>query len=341
MQNDFLSKFKLLVQTSNSIVIVPSARLDLDAVCSAQMMKEVVEKFNDSAFVQIYADFQIDEYHKFIVTEEFHCLTESKFDLSNFDLAVIVDGREPKHLLKTNKDKNIKLPKKVVTFDHHKTSKELGEFDVIDTSFASATEIIFSTLEMIKFSEAYYSNAFCGLLSDSGNLRWATNAKNYEDFYKLSQLTSRCSWIVDNYYKFLNRSELEVKYKIQKLMKYDLEYKIDYLKISLSDLKKLKIEKSVFDSVKDILIFEYQSLRDFEFSVTIVESLNRYIFVSMRADSQNEIDVAEIAKVIANSFQNGEGGGHKKAAGASFPSEDFEVDSEKVLNIIRESLKNK
>ncbi|QQR93868.1 DHH family phosphoesterase [bacterium] len=337
MRNDFISKFKDLVSKSSSIVIVPSARIDLDCIGSAQMMREVIEDLNNSSFVQIYADFLIDEYHKFIVTEEFHLLSESKFDLSNFDLAIIVDGNA-NSITKHNKDKTYKLAKDIVILDHHNKDADSGSLEFIDTEYASTTELIFELFQDTKYSQSYYENALVGILGDTASLRWAKSKRTFENFYKIVVHVDRTKFLYDNYSKFLDRELMNIKNIVQQHVKFEPKYDFDYLVMSLAKLKELKIEKSNFDKVKDIIFFEYQSLRDFNMVLSIVEAPNNYIFVSIRTNNLKVLNATDIVELVKSNFLNADGGGHLKAAGCYFPSNDFLGDSEKLLSLLKNFL---
>lgn len=57
--------------------------------------------------------------------------------------------------------------------------------------------------------------------------------------------------------------------------------------------------------------------------LSIVEAPNNYIFVSIRTNNLKVLNATDIVELVKSNFLNADGGGHLKAAGCYFPSNDF------------------
>lgn len=233
-------------------------------------------------------------------------LSKTKLDRT-FSAVIAVDVADYKRL---GEVENI-LSKSctMLNIDHHPTNTCFGQINVIRSSAASTTEILFDLISTLfpneldlRIAEALYT----GLLTDTGGFRYSnTTQRVLEMAASLLAYGVKPGEIAEHALETISSAHLKLlKHSIQTLS-FAYDEKVAFIAVSKQDIKDSKATKDDVDG----LVSYPRNIEGVEVGVLLKEWEEGEIKVSLR--SKNDLDVAAIA-------QKSGGGGHKKASGFSF-----------------------
>jgi phosphoesterase RecJ-like protein len=197
----------------------------------------------------------------------------------------------------------------ILNVDHHPTNTCFGQINVIRSTAASTTEILFdlitehfnSTMDQ-KIAEALYT----GLLTDTGGFRYSNTTQHV--FHMASSLLPygvKPGDIAEVALETISASHLKLlKQSIQSLS-FAYHDQVAFITVSAEDMKQTEATKDDVDG----LVSYPRNIEGVEVGVLLKEWEEGEVKVSLR--SKKFVDVAAIAQ------KNG-GGGHAKAAGYTF-----------------------
>ena len=96
-----------------------------------------------------------------------------------------------------------------------------------------------------------------------------------------------------------------------------------------------KLNQDIFNDVKDYYLVQLQNTREWKVIVTIKESPNDHVWVSIRSSDEKILDASIVARELG---RHGSGGGHKRAAGANL-NMNFEDAKKHIEEVIRNNIK--
>jgi phosphoesterase RecJ-like protein len=224
-----------------------------------------------------------------------------------FSAVIAVDVADYKRL--GDVSRLIKEKSVILNIDHHPTNTCFGQINVIRSTAASTTEILFDLITghfngMIdqKIAEALYT----GLLTDTGGFRYSNTTQHV--FHMASSLLPhgvRPGDIAEVALETISASHLKLlKQSIQSLS-FAYDEQVAFITVSAEDMKQTKATKDDVDG----LVSYPRNIEGVEVGVLLKEWEAGEVKVSLR--SKKFVDVAAIA-------QKYEGGGHAKAAGYTF-----------------------
>lgn len=311
-----------MIKEAKRIVVFPTARIDLDCISSARIFKKICKSINPNVEVDIYSDFQVDEYHSFIKgDDEFNVFLKGKTDFSEYDFSVIVDGSLTSQLLKKNLGRvEITLPTNQVVIDHHSEANTANpdSIMIIDSSFKSTSVLLWELfIKPLNLSTSDIATlALAGYLGDTGYFRWVEKVEDFRHLDDLLKNKADIKLLADNYFKFLNFSDLKICLKFTELTTFDYATGLYIVGIPLKFEGEQKLHPDLFNDVKDYYLLQLQNTRGWKVIVTIKESPNDFVWVSLRSSDENVLDCSMVAREIGK-HGNGTGGGHKRASGAN------------------------
>jgi phosphoesterase RecJ-like protein len=197
----------------------------------------------------------------------------------------------------------------ILNIDHHPTNTCFGQINVIRSTAASTTEILFDLISTLfpdeldnKIAEALYT----GLLTDTGGFRYSNTTQHVlEMAASLLSFGVKPGEIAEHALETISSAHLKLlKHSIQTLS-FAYNEKVAFIAVSTQDMKDSEATKDDVDG----LVSYPRNIEGVEVGVLLKEWEEGEVKVSLR--SKNEVDVA----VLAQKFG---GGGHAKASGYSF-----------------------
>ena len=258
---------------------------------------------------------EVPEWYQFLFTEKVPILGEDftveelkQGQLAGTDLVIIVDTNSYSQLPKF--DEFLKQnTQPVLVIDHHVTSDNLGDVELIDTSAAAAALIVFDLLKSADWplTEKIAQALFVAVAADTGWFQFSnTDARAYRTCAELIDAGANPTQIHHDLYQNFSPQ----RFKLMTAMLSTLELHLDG-RFATQQLLQADFQKTQA-SYKDTenLIDECRRLGSVEVAALFVELPDGRIRCSLR--SKDPVDVRKIAQKFG-------GGGHKTAAGTHLP----------------------
>ncbi|MEI6887139.1 MAG: DHH family phosphoesterase [bacterium] len=338
-----LEELKKLIIDSKKIVIFPTARIDLDCVSSAIVMTEVCKYINPQVEVEIWCDFQIDDYHKFLTDKYvFNKFDDGKKDFTMYDLGIIVDGVSKSQLLKRNVGRfNLTLPYSLVLLDHHseENAKEENKLASVNSKYRSTTALLWDELVKplgLTGNKKIVTQCLAGYLGDTQYLRWTYNRADIKTFEEMVEAGADLAYVNHFYFRFLSFANLQICFKLMEYTKVEKDSGYYFVMIPQKFESENHLSFDEFSEIKDYFLTQLQNTSSWKLIVTIKQSPKNFVWVSMRSSEDSNIDCSQICRNLA---EGGRGGGHKRSAGANFSS-NFEDSYDHVKEAIDKYLQN-
>lgn len=219
---------------------------------------------------------------------------------------------------------------RMITFDHHPSLKQRGDIKIIDTSFSSASEIVYEFLKAQKWKISR-DTAQClltGILTDTGALAHNnTSARTLKNVGELLQKGAPMRAIYLETFAGKSAKILNIWGDLLQKIKKHPEHNFVSVFLPFQEFKKYGI---VLDDLTGIIAV-LNLVADADFSVFLVEYERGKIKVSLRSEEFKGVDVSRIA-------QNLGGGGHTYAAGFKIEGSPKDV-QDKILKAISQHFK--
>ena len=286
---------------------------DADALCSAQIIKNILEKYNINAKIVYYGDIVKPNLVKML--ELFNIKVDKIENSINAELLITVDCQYGEgNVYKVNNDN-------LIVVDHHmdcNTEASNTRVKNIDSKFEACTTLIYHNIikEFIKensISEQetsyIYSLVYYGLLTDTNNFTESLGSEDNKIKY------------------FLEHTELLMRSKIDYLVKENISI-ADLKVISnsfeniviIEDIKTIYVEVQVCDpNVLGVISDMLLSLADIYIVVAYMNTKADYK-LSIRSDNP-KVKANELVNYLTSLI--GSGGGHLKKAGGVININEF------------------
>jgi len=232
---------------------------------------------------------------------------------SHFDLIISLDAAEKKQLgsiFEENTELFSRTP--LLVFDHHASNDGFGVVNIIDTTAASTTEVIFHFLPTL-FGEEWKKKIdpdvatllLTGIITDTGSFQNPnTTPRSLEAAADLSELGARQQEIIRHVFKTKNIPTLKLWGRVLSKIKTDPIHRLLWSTVSSNDLADTGGKTDDLEGIVDELLATAPGM---EMVLLIKEREDGIIAASIRTTTPL-CDAAEFASEFG-------GGGHTQAAG--------------------------
>jgi phosphoesterase RecJ-like protein len=317
-----------IIKPADKIVLTTHVVPDGDAIGSELAFCEYLKQLGKNPEVinhsptPYFLQF-LDKENKILVFKD--NIEKYKDKILDADLIVLLDTNEFSRTRTLEPFVNRSKAKKICIDHHLGLIAENYDYIISDTDSPATCQMLYHIIS--KDNPGYINkdtanNLYTGIMTDTGSFRYPRTTS--ETFMICADLINKGADPVYIYEK-INAENPVSKIKLLSLFLSSLEFYNDN-KICIGQLTKDDFQKSGSDNTEIEGFTSYiMSLKDVAMGIIIVE-LDDSLKLSIR--SKGEIYVNELAKEF-------EGGGHKNAAGANAPKQDFS----KLKQIILEKAK--
>ncbi len=320
-ENDFQKALEL-IDGSKNVLVTTHTRADGDACGSVAALCEALTEIGKKAQPLMLS--QIPQWYEFIFDKKPSVLGDdiSVEQLCQPDLIIIVDTNSYSQL--PGFDEYLKQnDKPVLIIDHHVTSDNLGDVELIDTAAAGAGLIVFDLFKYAGWTISKQSAQalFVTVATDTGWFQFDnTDARAMRDCAELIKAGLNPA----NIYKQLYQNFSPERFKLMTAMLNTIELHFDGRYVTQYLRKADFVATGAKFSDTENLINECRRIASVEAAAFFVELDDGKVKCSLR--SQGAIDVCKIA-------QQFDGGGHTMASGARLPGP-LETAQKLILNQI-------
>ena len=308
--NDNFQKAVDLINKSNNVLITTHTKPDGDACGAVVAMAETLSALGKKVTPVTLSD--IPQWYEFLFAEKPSVLgkdiTVEQLQGGAFDLVIIVDTNSYSQLAKLTEFLK-ENDKPVLVIDHHVTSDNLGDVELIDTAAAAASLIVYDLLKFANWpiTESIAKALFVGTAMDTGWFQF----KNTD-----SRVHRVCAELIDlgldsaQLYRDLYQNYSRCRFELMVAMLNTLEFHFDGRYVT-QHLRGADFERTgaAFSDTEN-LIDECRRIASVEVAALFVELPDGQVKVSLR--STGTVDVRKIAQKFG-------GGGHTMASGAHMP----------------------
>ena len=305
-----LKKAVKLIEKSSNVLITTHARPDGDACGAVLAIAETLTALGKKTMALTLSE--IPRWYEFLFSDKPPLLGKDiaveQLQEGAFDLVIIVDTNSYSQLSKLAEFLK-ENDKPVLVIDHHVTSDNLGDVELIDTSAAAASLIVYDLLRFGKWpiTESIARALFVGTATDTGWFQF----KNTD-----SMVHRVCSELIDvgldsaQLYQDLYQNYSHCRFELMVAMLNTLEFHFDG-RYATQHLMLADFERTgaAFSDTEN-LIDECRRIASVEVAALFVELPDGQVKVSLR--STGTVDVRKIAQTFS-------GGGHTAASGAHMP----------------------
>jgi len=230
-------------------------------------------------------------------------------EVQEFDAHLIVDTSAWPQLSDIGKVfKESKKPRAVI--DHHVSADDLGALELKDTTREATGSLIYELAGDVgvTVSPAAATALFAAIATDTGWFRFAaTSAETYRVAGELIQCGARPDAIYRELYEQATVGRMRLAGRVLGRITLDCGGQLAYTSVQWSEFEELG---AVASDTED-LVNECLRIAGTKAAFIAIEQANRQVKVSFR--SRTDVNVAAVAEQFG-------GGGHKQAAGATFPA---------------------
>ena len=310
-----LEAFKKFIHERDDFLIISHVNPDGDAVSSSLAMAYILESAGKEYTITCQ-----DVYPKrFVYLNKYDELKRVSELNRKYNNIIAVDTADLKRM-GTAFDL-IAEDRMIVNIDHHLVADCFGDINIVISSAASTTEVIYHLAKAldIKYSKELAEYIYTGILTDTGGFRYAnTSNTTLAIAAELVSYGISPGEMADHALERVSLAYLDVLKLVLNNAEYYDNNKIIGSVIDYRNLEKLEDET-------DGLVNLLRNINDVEISFLIKEDKPNHFRISLR--STNQVDVS----IVASKF---DGGGHFSAAGFSYVGDLQELKSKIVEEIL-------
>lgn len=245
-------------------------------------------------------------------------------DLSAFDLFIILDSGATSLISRVG---DVIFPPGLNTLviDHHSSNVGYGEFNLVDSSYPSTAELLYSVFKVwnVKLTHDIAANLFTGMYTDTGGFKFERTSErtflaaaelvtHVPEFSTMIETMNNSNTLGLVTYVGLALSSIKIWNNGKIIMSIVTRDQIKTHNISDEEIKSYLLN-SILGTIEGVIV-----------SATVVEHGEDKISVSLRSrNAVKKVDVAKIAEIFG-------GGGHTGAAGIRGTGSGFEL-AEKIV----------
>jgi len=212
----------------------------------------------------------------------------------------------------------------IIVIDHHISCKKFGKYNIVDEKASSCGEMLFRLLEELELeiTEEFAKYVYIAIVTDSGSFMYS-NTGAYTHYVAGALIDAGLNVAEINSKLFNEQPLMKLKFVARFLenSKFVNNNRLAYSVLRQEDFISLSAKKNYTDGFVNMLL----SVKGVEVAFFLTETEDSKVKVSFR--SKGNIDVNTLANLSG-------GGGHKKAAGATFSTTNIES----VVNSILERI---
>lgn len=217
----------------------------------------------------------------------------------------------------------------VINIDHHQSNNEFANLNWVDTEAAAAAEQIYQLAKfmLVPFTTEMAQCLYTGMFTDSGGFRFGnTDGALLAAAADCVSCGAKPASVAENVYGAVRRESIELTGKVLNDLRFEFDGRLVWSEILWSDYEQVGGE----DFEPEGLVSDIRAIRGVEVSVLVHETQEGWARVGFR--SRGNVDVAAIAQKVG-------GGGHRAASGAMVRMTPYETARDRILNTVRDSLK--
>ena len=310
------------IKKAENIVVLSHESPDGDAVASSLSVMHALTQLGKNV------DVVIPEYSK-----DFKFLPGSEKILEKgkeqpYDLAISVDCTDLKRLAAGSE--YFEPAKRTIQIDHHSVNAMFADLNYVDPVAPACCQVIMAMIEYyeIEITKDLATCILTGIITDTGGFQWG--GVSPETFEFAAELVRKGAKLKD-ICRIALRRKSKAHCQLERIIYDRLEFledgKVAIAYLNLDDYEKAKAEmgddEGLVETIRDI--------EDVEVAILLKEKedANGYK-ASLR--SHETVNVSDICMILG-------GGGHRGAAGC-FISGNLEQAKTKVINAVKQGLKN-
>jgi phosphoesterase RecJ-like protein len=312
--DDNFQKVLEKIKKSENIVLVSHQNPDGDAIGSSLGLYHILKNMNKKATV-FNSTKPLPQYLDFL--PGFEKITDKL--PKKFDLMISLDCGSFDRLGIDEK------PDFLINIDHHVSNTNYGEINIINPNAASTSHVIYDMCKAwgVDLDEKSALCLYTALVTDTGSFQYeSVNEKVFEMAADLVRAGVKPDFVAKMLFQRDRLSRLRLLAKAYDTIELCCDAKAAFVEIT----KEMMEITGAIKEDTDTVVNSVRALASVEVACMLRED-EEGIKISLR--SKNYADVSKIAQKYG-------GGGHIRAAGATFKNE---FDFEKVKNILKEDLK--
>ena len=296
------------IKKSNKIGVACHTFPDGDALGSISALIQGLRKINKDCYILSKDDKVMEQLEFMNLSKEFN--ESNAIIKENTDLVVVLDCG---NFERVSFDQKTLSKVKLVNVDHHRTNDNYGDLNYIDYKASATGEIVFEMLGLmnIELDKDIAENLYIAISTDTGSFKYeSTTKKTHEIAGTLIDLGIDFQDISKKLFETKSKERLILLSKALSSMESFFNGKVNIMTIMENDFVAADVKDR---DTGDIINFGL-SPKDSEVSIVLKEA-DEKIRASLR--TKKKVDAGEFA-------QNFKGGGHKRAAGLTLDTPNFE-----------------
>lgn len=292
-----------IAASSKSIAITSHVNPDGDSICSILALGLALrQKFKN---IDVFIVDPLPNKFSFLPESE-NIKNYEDIKHKDYDLFFALDCGDEKRL--GSSINSMKKSKTVVNIDHHVSNNSFGHINIINVDSSSTCEMVYSIIKDmgLEIDKDIATCIYTGIVTDSGNFMYDNaTVKTHLVVAELLKLDIDKQDIMFNLYQRKSISNLKFLGYSLTNMDIELDGKLALFKIPSRLLDEFNI---CADEVEGIVNYG-RDIDGVDISVTIREENSNKVKLSFRS-KHDDVNVGELAQLF-------DGGGHKKASGAT------------------------
>ncbi len=307
-----------LLQKAHSIVLATHVNPDADTLGSALGVYDILQRMQKRVVVVNTSTlpYNLDflpgiEKIKKELPQRFDLLIS--FDCGSFDRLGIPKPINP-----------------IINIDHHRSNTHYGDYNIVDPDAASTSEVAYRFFKDNGIAPTKNA-AICfytALVDDTGFFKYDTvRASTFSFAKELCEYGAKPDWIAAMLTMREPLAKLRLLPLVLETLKLFIDGRVAVLRVTQQMLQKSGGTKEMADDALTMA----RSLATVEVALLMREEENGDIKVSLR--SKSYVDVSKIASIFG-------GGGHRRAAGFTAASTNFDELLKKLLEILKKEIRH-
>lgn len=309
MRNHIAKQIYTTILAAKSIVLIPHKNPDGDALGSSTAFAEWLSTLQKSfsLFCKTNASY------KFSYLPHFEKISSDKSIWENpIDVVVVFDSGDIVYAGVQEEISKLKDNTVIINIDHHATNIFFGNFNFVDATASSTSEMIhrFFSINNISINKSMSTSLMTGFITDTDNFtNAATSGPAISAVGNLLKKGNQLVPIQDRVYKNISMPGLKVWGKMLERLEYNKELAVVYSYILEQDIVESGVEEKEREGFFTLMNNYMNNIEEGKMKFLLKETGSNLWRGSFRT-TRDDVDVSKYAKIIDNN-----GGGHKKAAG--------------------------
>lgn len=291
---------------STRIALVPHQRPDGDALGAATAASQWLEAAGKD--VSIIASTGIDAHLNYLPHADRVVQDPLIWQIKQFDYVMVFDSGDLEYTGVAEQINQLAQRPIIINMDHHKSNTKFGDINLVQTTGASTTEILYTFFRIngVAINPNMATSLMTGLIADTDNFtNAATTEKSLAVGSHLVDLGANFNTIKAHIYKNTPLSLLKLWGDVFSRMTHHDKHDVVYSYVTQADMKKYNLR---FDQIAGLSNF-MNNLAEGKAGMLLYEQEPGKMKGSMRT-TRDDVDLSRLATELG-------GGGHQKSAGFS------------------------